>query len=183
MKKIILLTGYPGCGKTTLIKQIIPHLSPPVNGFYTREIRPATRSGKKRPRLGFELITLDGQRGVLAHVDPAQVDGRTTPRIGRYIVNLRVLDYLASPTLQQSIAKDGWVVLDEIGPMEILSKSFRQAVEAVIASQVNLLGTIVRRSTPFGDQIKAQTGVNLIEVSPHNREELLDLILSLISKE
>jgi nucleoside-triphosphatase THEP1 len=39
MKRIILLTGRPGCGKTTLIKQLIPRLVEPVNGFYTQEIR------------------------------------------------------------------------------------------------------------------------------------------------
>jgi len=180
MKKVILLTGYPGCGKTTLIKQIIPHLSPPVNGFYTQEIRQATQPKRIRSRLGFEIITLDGRRGVLAHVDPDQVGGQTSPHIGRYIVNLQELDSLVVPILKASIAKGGWAVIDEIGPMEMLSNSFCKAVEAVISSQVNLLGTIVQRSTPFGDQIKATYGVNLIEVSRHNRDSLLEDILTLI---
>ena len=36
----ILLTGLPGCGKTTAVMQIIANLDPKkVAGFYTQEIR------------------------------------------------------------------------------------------------------------------------------------------------
>jgi hypothetical protein len=31
----------------------------------------------KGQRVGFELITLDGRSGLLAHVDPAQIEGTT----------------------------------------------------------------------------------------------------------
>lgn len=180
MNNVILLTGLPGCGKTTLVRRMISLLPGPVHGFYTQEIRPLPHHGKKQPRLGFEIITLDDQRGVLAHVDPAQVNWRTKPRLGRYIINLPALETLAVPSMRKSIEEGGWAVIDEIGPMEICSYSFCQAVEEVLDSQTNLLGTIVRRSTPFSDQIKTRSEVTLLEVTTQNRDRLLKHILTLI---
>jgi nucleoside-triphosphatase len=54
MPKRILLTGRPGCGKTTLINRIVSDLALPVGGFYTQEIREVGQ------RVRFKLITLDG---------------------------------------------------------------------------------------------------------------------------
>ena len=179
MKSTILLTGRPGCGKTTLIRRIIPYLSTPVNGFYTQEIRQPTAEGKS-PRLGFELITMDGQRGVLAHVDPDQIGGQTTARIGRYIVNLRTMQTLAVPSLLKSTFGRGWVVIDEIGPMEMLSDTFCQAVERLLSSNTNILASIVQRSTRFGDQIKARSDVTLIELNPNNRDAVFTHIRSMV---
>ena len=60
----ILLTGLPGCGKTTAIMEIISQLNPDnLAGFYTQEIR------QNGIRLGFRWIRLDGLEGILAHVD------------------------------------------------------------------------------------------------------------------
>lgn len=56
MRLVILLTGDPGCGMTTLIQRVLADLSLPVGGFYTQEVR------EGRTRKGFEIITLDGRR-------------------------------------------------------------------------------------------------------------------------
>ncbi|XP_070041452.1 uncharacterized protein [Nicotiana tomentosiformis] len=63
--KCFLVTGSPGIGKTTLIVRVLetlrnsnPNLK--VQGFYTREIREGTE------RVGFEVVTLDGRKGILA---------------------------------------------------------------------------------------------------------------------
>jgi nucleoside-triphosphatase len=88
MGRAILLTGHPGCGKTTLLRKIIERLPFPVHGFYTQEIRP---SGVRE---GFEIVTLDGQHGILAHVSfPGPV------KVGKYGVDLSVLEHLADRLL------------------------------------------------------------------------------------
>ena len=58
--KNILFTGYPGCGKSTLIERIFERFMKPACGFFTREIR---EGGK---RTGFSINTLDGKHGILA---------------------------------------------------------------------------------------------------------------------
>lgn len=141
----ILLTGHPGCGKTTLIREVIAQIPGPITGFYTQEMRSAGR------RVGFALLTLDGRQSVLAHVDI-----RGSHRIAKYGVDIAIIDELAVPALYQGMEENGLIVIDEIGPMEILSPRFRQAVLDVLESPVRVLGTIVKRSIPFIDALKAR---------------------------
>lgn len=121
----ILLTGRPGCGKTILIRRVIAQLLGPMDGFYTQEIRSGGR------RVGFQILTLDGQRGVLAHVDL-----RSRYRVSKYRVDLAALDALAVPAIYRGMEESGLVVMDEISPMEILSPHFRQAVLDALESPV-----------------------------------------------
>ena len=57
----ILLSGAPGIGKTTLVKKTLDYIKIKAGGFYTQEIKKGGR------RLGFEIVTLDGEKAVLAH--------------------------------------------------------------------------------------------------------------------
>lgn len=68
MASFVLLTGLPGCGKTTLVRKVVGELrSHPgnveVKGFYTEDV-----ADQKSQRIGFDFVTLDGSRGVLARV-------------------------------------------------------------------------------------------------------------------
>jgi nucleoside-triphosphatase len=54
MKKKILLTDRPGCGKTTLNKRVAKNLAQRAAGFYTEDIRDCS------VRVGFRLVTLEG---------------------------------------------------------------------------------------------------------------------------
>jgi len=88
---------------------------------------------------------------------------------------------LAIETIQQAILQGGVVVIDEIGPMEIASRGFCQAVLEALESQAIVLGTIVQRSIPFTDGIKHHKHVTLIEVRLDNRDQLPDQILAMLS--
>jgi nucleoside-triphosphatase len=71
----VLLEGRPGSGKTTAARRLVALLRArgvPVRGFTTEELREDGR------RVGFAVEAVDGNRGVLAHVDLAG-----PPRVGR----------------------------------------------------------------------------------------------------
>ena len=169
MKKAFLLTGMPGSGKTTAIRKIVSRLSCEVGGFYTEEIRESGR------RSGFRLITLDGRQGVLAHVNIQQA-----PHISRYGVDLAVLDDIGVDCLTQAIADMDVVVIDEIGPMELLSKNFRRVVLRALESDIVVLGAIVKRRTGYTDIIKEHPNVHVIEITRANHDKILAYVLELI---
>ena len=165
----ILLTGPPRCGKTTLIKQVVAGYTDPSGGFYTKEICEGDR------RVGFEVVTLDGQRGVLAHVD---IQSRY--RVGKYGVDLTALEDLGVGAIRCALDEKRLVVIDEIGPMETFSQTFCQVVSKAIAGDAKVLGTIVKRSTTFTDTLKQMPQVKLIDVRSDNRDELADWILQYV---
>jgi len=171
MSKVILLTGPPGCGKTTLIRRIVDAIQMPAGGFYTREIR------EQGVRKGFEIITLDGQRGILAHVGI-----RSTKRISKYGVDLAVLDSLAVAAIEEAVAEQRLVVIDEIGPMEILSDRFCRVVIQALESPSFVLGTIAKRSMPFTDRVKSMPGVKVIEVLHGEWDRLLSDVLGMLGE-
>ena len=162
MKPKVLLTGRPGCGKTTLIKRVVNELELPAGGFYTEEIR--QRGG----RVGFKIITLDGEEAVLAHVD-----FDTTQRVGKYGLDLRVLESIGTEAICTAVRARRLVVIDEIGPMEIRSSVFCDVVNDAVNSGEPILGTITARSFPFTNAIKKRHDVTLIEVRAKNREQLV----------
>ena len=164
MTKKILLTGRPGCGKTTLIKRVVDELALPAGGFYTEEIR------QRGERVGFKIITLSGEEAVFA-----DVDFRTPQRLGKYGLDLAALETVGVEALRTAVRGRQLVVIDEIGPMEIRSTIFRDVVHQVFDSPdvSGILGTITARSFPFTDAIKERSDVNMIDVRPSNRDQLV----------
>lgn len=168
--KAVLLTGRPGVGKTTLVRRVVERLECPAAGFYTEEVREGGR------RVGFRLVTLDGRASMMAHVD-----FRGPHRVGRYGVDLRALDQVAVPEIRRGLREAEVVVIDEIGPMELRSEAFRQAVLEALASPVRLLATVMLRPHPFADALKRRPEVRLFEVTPANREALVEEVVGLLS--
>ncbi|GAH03288.1 unnamed protein product [marine sediment metagenome] len=107
MKQVYLLTGKPGTGKTSLIKQAIAGMRGKAGGFYTEEIR----SGGVRE--GFRLVTLDGQDAILAHIDI-----HSPYRVSKYGVDIDSLDRVGVSALNQAAKECDLIVVDEIGKME-----------------------------------------------------------------
>jgi nucleoside-triphosphatase len=161
----ILLTGRPGCGKTTLIKRVVNNLPRGAGGFYTEEIRDGGT------RAGFKIVTLDGEDAVFAHVDLTAVAG--PDRLGKYGLDLSALERIGVGAVRQAVRARRIVIIDEIGPMEIRSPIFREAVNEALHSEVPVLATIFARPLPFTDAIKSRSDVTLIEVRQDNRERLV----------
>lgn len=162
MKRKVLLTGRPGCGKTTLVRRVVKELAQSAGGFYTEEIR------ERGLRRGFKIVTLDGKEGVFAHVN-----FKTHQRLGKYGLDLSPLETISIEAVRKAIREREVTVIDEIGPMEIRSAIFRDVVNEAFNSRAPLLGTITARPFPFTDAIKKRRDVTLIEIRGDNREQLV----------
>ena len=162
MNQKVLLTGRPGCGKTTLIKRVVEKLPQAAGGFYTMEIR------ERGERIGFKIVTINGKEAVFAHVN-----FDTSQRLGKYGLDLRVLESIGTEAICTAVRARRLVVIDEIGPMEIRSAIFCNVVNETLNTRSPILGTITARSFPFTDAIKKRAAVTMIEVRRSNRDQLM----------
>jgi len=162
MKPVYLLTGRPGTGKTSLIKEAIAAIKGRAGGFYTEEMR----SGGVRQ--GFRLITMDGQTAILAHIN-----FKSPYRVSRYGVDIESLDKVGVSALEQAAKESDLVVVDEIGKMELFSPKFGETVQSIISSGKKVLGTIMLQPNPDADAIKRQPQVNMITVTRANHAQVL----------
>ncbi|MFQ5914064.1 MAG: NTPase [Nitrospinota bacterium] len=130
----ILLTGMPGCGKSTLVQALIQALkAKKIAGIITPEIRDKTRRG-------FKIIDLaSGREEILASVDI-----RSGPRVGKYGVNVAGVDHIVDLFRQSSEIAD-YIFLDEIGKMELFSRKFKETSDEVLNSN-KLVVAVVHRN-------------------------------------
>ena len=166
MRKACLLTGGPGVGKTTIIKQALDKSQATAGGFFTEEIRAGG------VRQGFRIITLDGQSAILAHVDI-----KSPNRVSKYGVDVQGLDRVGVAAVNKAIRECDLVVIDEIGKMELFSPAFKQAVLEAIDSNKRVLGTIMLPSHPWADEIKRHPNVASITVTRMNHRQVLEHVL------
>src|SRR5262249_17997579 len=132
--RLLLLTGRPGVGKTTVIRKVVAGLTGHrLAGFYTEEIRLAPGE-----REGFRLVTFDGRTALMAHVD---FKGRA--RIGRYGVDVAIIGALAESSLSPAREAACYVV-DEIGRMECLAPRFVSAMRKVLDGPRPVVATVAR---------------------------------------
>lgn len=167
--KNIFITGKPGCGKTSLIKEILKELKLKAEGFYTSEIR------ENGERVGFRISSLDGKEGILAHKNL-----KTGPRVGRYRVNLRDLEEIGVKSILESLKENKLVIIDEIGKMEMKFQRFRDIIQIALESKNKVLGTIKVTTDPFTDEIKKRKDTKIFYLTRENSGEIKKEIISLL---
>ncbi len=168
--KKILITGLPGIGKTTLIKNLSEALSSfsPI-GFYTTEIR------DKGARRGFELISLDGKRKLLSHREL-----KSHYRVGSYRVDVKGFEeFLTSISWSNPSAR--LVIIDEIGKMECLSEKFKKLLIEMLDSDKWLIATIALKGGGLIAEVKDRQDVKLFTMTKSNSDSLLYEILGEIT--
>ncbi len=162
----LLITGLPGCGKTTLIERLAENLVDwhPA-GFVTREIR------EQGVRRGFRLIGLEGREGVLSHVR-----FKGGPRVSRYGVDVAGFEeFLATLDLERSEAP--LILIDEIGKMECFSSRFVVLMRKLLDSDRIVVATIAAKGGGFIAEVKQRPDCQLLELRPDSREALFRLLL------
>jgi nucleoside-triphosphatase len=171
MKRLIFVTGPPGIGKTSVLLRSVNGLKDrgyEIGGMISREVR------EGGVRVGFEIMDFSTeQRGWLAHVNQP-----TGPKISKYRVNLTDLDAIGVSSILDAIRNADIIIVDEIGPMELFSPAFGDAVDQALESNKPVLGTI-----HFGlrdsliNSIKKREDAEILEVTYENRGTLHSLII------
>lgn len=168
----VLLTGMPRTGKSKLIRSLAESFPGNAGGILVAEI-----CGQDGRRRGYELqVVWSGpgqpltvvERMVLAHVD------QWFPvRVGRYRVNPQAIA-LAVKALDSAMHEGGLVVIDEIGPLQVHSPDYRDAVLRCLLNPGQLIGSISMAEDPFLQELRAHPTLRLVEVNRQNSRHLED---------
>ncbi|XP_043112009.1 cancer-related nucleoside-triphosphatase [Puntigrus tetrazona] len=176
--KHVFLTGVPGVGKTTLVKKVCAAVVP-ASGFYTEEVRERGR------RVGFDVVTLTGDRGRLSRLGARSSSAGRECRVGQYVVDVQSFESLALPLFSDT--REGskrLFVIDEIGKMELFSQAFILAVRQTLdSSSCSILGTIpVPKGKPLAlvEEVRSRQDVNIFMITKENRDVIFDDILSAV---
>ena len=169
---MILLTALPHTGKSTAIKKIIELLGiSNCGGFYTEEIR------KNDERVGFMIKTLSNKEGVLAHTNL-----QSEYKISRYGVDVTKFEELCLGEINKSINDNNikYIIIDEIGPMELFSNRYKELLIELLNSKKPVIGTIYMNSYEWLDDFKKKEGINLIELTLDNRDQVPHKIVDMV---
>ncbi len=179
MNRPVLVTGRPGIGKSTVIMKTIDLLRRQglvAGGMVTKE----ARQGELRS--GFRIIDLiTGQEGWLA-----LVGANKGIRFGRYMVCPEDLEHLGVRAITNALADRNVsvVIVDEIGPMELTSERFREAIRTCQESTKMLLATIHYSSKdPLLSQLRRTPGAEIVVVTLENRDSLPQSLSHIIAND
>jgi len=144
-------------------------------GFYTAE----TLQTKGSARDGFDIVCHpSGVRRALARKATASgVDSSAwRARTGPYKVDVSAIDETVVPVLTAARPHPDIYVIDEIGRMEMHSKKFCKAVEALFGSGSLLFGSIAAprygHVVPYCERLKRRKGVCVLGLKKSTREEV-----------
>jgi nucleoside-triphosphatase len=175
MQLRVAITGRPRIGKSTLIKKVIERLKArglAVGGMLTSDIHEGGQ------RVGFSIEDIrTGATGMLAHVQLH----RPGPTVGKYTVNLTDLDRIGTQAITDALAHSEVrvLIIDEIGPMELKSKRFAEAIEKALESDKHLILSVHQRSA-HGLVQRIKRTCQVLEVTEANRDNLPAVILETV---
>lgn len=132
----IFISGNPRSGKTTLVETLYNSLKNKykIAGIISKEL---VRNGK---RIGFTIEEIATKnKDILASVYSI----RDAPKVGKYTVNLEGIQKIVL-TLEQEMVYANLIVIDEIAPMEMYCKEFRNILPEILDSDKNLIATVHR---------------------------------------
>ncbi|PSG96442.1 nucleotide kinase [Thermoplasmatales archaeon SW_10_69_26] len=160
------ITGMPSVGKTQTVLKIIEKLEAKeviVGGMVTEAIE---EGGQRK---GFHIQDwLTKQKDTLSHVD---FDSEF--RVGKYGVDLEVLEELGVTSIHRGIEDAEVVVVDEVGKMEMESENFCAAVKDALNSDKAMIMTLHKKSrNPLLQDIRRRDDIRILEVTPINRNLL-----------
>jgi len=168
----ILLEGDPGIGKTTLILKIAELLTKyRIGGFFTREIR------EHGYRVGFRIESFSGKSGILSHIKFS-----AGPQVGKYRVSMEELNSVGAKAIVDALVKCDVIIIDEIGPMELLSEKFKKATQKALNSPKPVLAVVHWKAKDrLIDETKNREDQETFTVTYQNRNKLPEAIARILA--
>jgi nucleoside-triphosphatase len=168
---VLLLTGNPGVGKTTVLMKTVNALKEKgysVGGMISREVR------EGGTRVGFEILDLNsGRRGWLAHINQ-----KTGPQVGKYRVNIEDLDLIGTQAIINAVEQCDIIAIDEIGPMELFSEKFKEVTRKALESRKLVLAVVHwKAKNTVISEAKNREDAETTTVTMDNREKLRKTIV------
>jgi nucleoside-triphosphatase len=169
-KRVLLLTGNPGVGKTTVLMKTVNTLKKSgykVGGIISREVR------EGGTRVGFEILDLNSsKRGWLAHINQ-----KKGPRVGKYRVNIEDLTAIGARAILDAVENCDVIAIDEIGPMELFSEKFKEAVRKTLENRKLVIAIIHWKAQDMLiSEARKREDAEIITVTHENREKLHEQI-------
>lgn len=166
LRRHIFLTGARQVGKSTILRRLMERRELVCAGFKTQ---PFYLNGERR---GF---TLHGR----VDMPPYENDCIVCVRVGerRSVPVLPVFEENGVDILKRSLeSKSPWLLMDELGRLEREATRFSAQVLACLDSHKRVLGVLQACDAPLVCAVRAREDVSVIEVTPDNREELLETL-------
>ena len=164
-KRVLVLTGAPGVGKTTVLIKVVEALKAEGRAWAAWLAEEVKTRGV---RVGFQIIDLANVKsGWLAHVHGFG------PSVGKYHVKLVDLEGIGVKAIQTATEQSQVIAIDEIGPMELISKPFKQAVKQALDSGKPVLAVVYAKARdPLIAEIKQRADAEIFTVTVTNRDSL-----------
>lgn len=167
---IVLLTGRPGIGKSTVVEKFTSQYDGSATWVVTSAI-PRPEGG----RAGFAAANSAGMAKIISH----KTDIDSDVVIGENRVDIAAVDAMFAHALDSALRHEGELaVIDEIGPIQLLSPSFTFALERAFGSSIDLIATIHRKDDRLAEYRNSPLAT-LLEVTEENRDMLPAVLVAL----
>lgn len=161
---VILVTGEPGCGKTSVVSKLAEKYRPFAAGVVAKSVM------NGRERIGFDVEPLDR---FIPRMPLARVGLASPLQVGKYGVALEAVDGLIVPILQKNIRSGTLVVIDEVARMQLASDAFQRVVwEIVSRPELMVLATVHHHNHPFSNALLMRADAQIFEVVAGNYQKV-----------
>ena len=163
----VFLTGEKQVGKSTIIRRYLEQSGISADGFATfwetdagaRGLYLAEHYSQSEPPEKHLIVREGAMRLTSAEELAVVFDG----------FGCKILD---------GAGKRGIIVMDELGFLESMALDFQRSVLRHLSGNVPVLGVIKPARTEFLDAIRSHPNVEVLEVTPENRDEILKSLFS-----
>lgn len=164
----LFLTGPVQVGKTTLLNSIIQTLNAKTYGYYTKPY------SNNNSVIGYKMFDYTST------IEPFIIGIKDTPTTCQPIIEN--FETKGVSLLNAALESNEVIILDELGVLESKAYQFQEKVHECLDSRKLVLGVIKKKHSTFLNQIRKRKDMIIIEVTPENRDYLLDEIMNILNK-